>query len=280
MSMDNTLRRSIALWAISFIITVVAGVYQRVTGPSYPAHGRVALGGAEGPYTLARSHGGPTDHTVTIIAPDSAIHGTLEWRRHSSTDAWIATPMQRRDGSLAADLPHQPPAGKIQYRVRLASGNQEVVVPAEGSIVIRFKGDVPLLILILHITAMFSGMLLSTRTGLECFSTTPRYRSLAYSTIGFLLIGGAVLGPFVQWYAFNAFWTGWPAGTDLTDNKTAIALLSWILAAIAVNRSQIPKRWILAAAIITLAVYAIPHSMMGSELDYSSKAQGAAGSQR
>ena len=66
---------------------------------------------------------------------------------------------------------------------------------------------------------MFFGMLLSTRAGLEAYSTTPNYGRLILWTVALLTVGGLLLGPIVQKYAFDAFWTGWPFGTDLTDNK-------------------------------------------------------------
>ena len=43
-------------------------------------------------------------------------------------------------------------------------------------------------------------------------------------------LGGMLLGPFVQKYAFGEFWTGWPNGHDLTDNKTLIMWLVWAAA--------------------------------------------------
>ena len=41
-----------------------------------------------------------------------------------------------------------------------------------------------------------------------------------------------ILGPIVQYYAFGDLWTGIPFGWDLTDNKTLIALIFWILAVV------------------------------------------------
>jgi uncharacterized BrkB/YihY/UPF0761 family membrane protein len=84
-----------------------------------------------------------------------------------------------------------------------------------------------------------------------------------------LVVGGLVLGPIVQKYAFDAYWTGWPFGTDLTDNKTAAAFLSWLIVWRYVGRSKQPWKWVLGAAVVTLAVFLIPHSMFGSQLDYS-----------
>ena len=43
---------------------------------------------------------------------------------------------------------------------------------------------------------------------------------MTYTTVVLLFLGGIIMGPVIQKYAFGAFWTGWPFGHDLTDNKT------------------------------------------------------------
>ena len=128
-----------------------------------------------------------------------------------------------------ARLPHQPPAGKLMYRVILQQ-NMERVTLGGAPVLIRFKGEVPLAVLIVHVICMFGGMLFSTRAALEFFSPRPAYSRLILVTVILLSVGGLVLGPVVQKYAFDAYWTGWPFGTDLTDNKTAVAWLAWVLA--------------------------------------------------
>jgi hypothetical protein len=133
----------------------------------------------------------------------------------------------------------------------------------------RFKGAVPGWLLLPHILVMFSGMLFSTRTGLEVFRTGPRFGAFSLWTLLLLMLGGFLLGPAAQWYAFGHWWTGWPVGTDLTDNKTAIAILVWLAAALAARKSRRPSWWVAVAAVVTLAVFLVPHSMFGTELDYS-----------
>jgi hypothetical protein len=73
----------------------------------------------------------------------------------------------------------------------------------------------------------------------------------------------------VQKYAFGAYWTGWPVGTDLTDNKTAVAFLLWVLAVYKLWKDREKRGWALVAAIVLLLIYLIPHSMMGSEIDHT-----------
>jgi ABC-type uncharacterized transport system permease subunit len=100
-------------------------------------------------------------------------------------------------------------------------------------------------------------------------------RALAFWAFSSLTIGGFGLGMLVQHYAFGPYWTGIPFGWDMTDNKTLVAFLAWLVAVIAVwNKGKIMqqpgRKWfVLAAAVITLLAYLIPHSVMGSELDYS-----------
>jgi hypothetical protein len=90
-----------------------------------------------------------------------------------------------------------------------------------------------------------------------------------YTKITFvcLFIGGMILGPVVQKFAFGEYWTGVPFGFDLTDNKTLIGVLFWGLA-LAGNFKKPRYYLVILAALVLLAVYSIPHSAMGSELNY------------
>ena len=139
----------------------------------------------------------------------------------------------------------------------------------EEPVVIRFKGAVPAFVLWPHILFMFMAMLYSTRTGIEALRKGDKTKNYTLITLSLLTTGGMFLGPVVQKYAFGAFWTGWPFGHDLTDNKTLVAFLAWIVAYLLLRKSNTYRAWAIAAAVILLLVYLIPHSMFGSELDYN-----------
>jgi hypothetical protein len=259
------MKRTYHLWLLAFFITAGSAVFQRMTGPSYPKHYVTLLDGKAIEVVLERSHGGASDHPVTVTTNKAAIAGRVEWKRFNTDEPVVSVPMTMNDGVLTALLPQQPPAGKLQYTVFLTDGKQTF----SASTVIRFRGDVPSAVLIIHIAAMFIGMLLSARTGLEIFAKEPSVKRLTTLTFIVITFGGMVMGPLVLKYAFNEWWTGFPFGTDITDNKTLIAFLGWLSAIVAVHKSKDPKRWVLAAAIITLLVFLIPHSLWGTELDYS-----------
>ena len=264
----SAMKRSTLSWILSAAITVAAAWYQRATGPTHPLPGSYALGDRHQGYELPRSHTTGTDCVVAVPVPDTLARGILMWRHFPSSEAWRREVMVNSGGMLSTRLPDQPPAGHLEYAVMIQSGGSWAVLPSRETAVIRFKGEVPLLVLIPHILAMFLAMLLSTRTGLACFDGTAYVKPFIGWTIGFLVLGGFVLGPLVQRAAFGSYWTGWPAGSDLTDPKTLFALVLWLFAALAVWRFRNPRRWVAVAATALLLVYLIPHSALGSRLEY------------
>ncbi|MBN1825387.1 MAG: hypothetical protein JW958_03905 [Candidatus Eisenbacteria bacterium] len=263
--------RGLLLWAIAAAITVGAAGHQRATGPTYPLEEKVRLGSRETVVVFERSHGGPGDQTVEAAGLSRTAEGDLLWRRYPTDDPFESAPMTREGDRLVGRIPHQPPAGKIEYSLLLRDGSERVRAPADRTVVTRFKGAVPAAVLVPHILLMFVAMLFSNRTGVEAIRNGPRLAVYARITFLFLLAGGMILGPVVQKFAFGAFWTGVPLGFDLTDNKTLVAFLGWIAALAALRRRARSARWwVFAAALLLFAIYLIPHSMMGSELDWES----------
>jgi hypothetical protein len=257
------------LWLLAILITLTSAIYQRMTGPTYPVRGKVTLGDQKITYKLLRSEVTDRDAIIKLTVPDSAISGYFTYRRYRSNDDWLIIPLAREKELLTGYLPKQPAAGKIMYSVHLRRGTADVSLTGSQPIILRFKGAVPGWVLIPHILIIFFAMLLSNRTALEALDPTGQSKKYMLWTIGFFLVGGFILGPAVQKYAFNAWWTGIPFGFDLTDNKTLIAMLGWLWAWYQ-NRQQRHRRgWILFAAILMLAAYLIPHSIFGSELDYT-----------
>jgi hypothetical protein len=263
------MKRSVLFWGLAIIITLLSAGYQRKTGPTYPMHDKVSFDGSAVQYSFARSHGGDGDQPVILVAPDTMVSGRLFFRRFKAVEDFVPVPLMRSGDTLIGALPHQPPAGKLEYYVEISGRGKTMIVPEHQAVVTRFKGEVPPYVLAPHIILMFIAMLFSTRTGLEAFASGGRTGKLTIWTVVTLGIGGMILGPLVQRYAFGALWTGVPFGWDLTDNKTLIAFLGWLVAFIAQRNRRNSRYIIIAAAVLLLAVYLVPHSMHGSELDYT-----------
>jgi hypothetical protein len=267
--MKRIFRNPRLLWLAAFLLTIGSALYQRWSGPSYPVSGRMQTDGGEITWRLPRTWSTSSDAEIRVNSPDFEVAGFVEWKRYKTGEPFTRWMMDRVHPDLVFHLQRQPAAGKVIYRAGVIYAGQEILLNYGEPVVLRFKGDVPSGILIVHVIAMFTGMLLSTRAGLEAITATPRYGSLLFLTIFLLGVGGLIFGPIVQKYAFGAYWTGWPFGSDLTDNKTVVAVALWAVAAWSQRFSKRPHAWIAAAAMLTFVVFLIPHSVLGSELDYS-----------
>lgn len=256
------------LWAFAVIVTAFLLIYQRTTGPTYPLRGRVTLGGRTVALRLERSHGGAADQLVRIVVPDTALHGELRWRRFPSGDAWDTLALQRHGDTLAAALPHQPPAGKLAYQLRLTRRGERVIFP-DAPAITRFKGDISATLIVAHLICLFGGMILLTRAGLGAVAhdnSYPRHARLGLLVFG---LGAFLFGPWMQYQAFGEWWTGVPFGWDATDNKSLIAAVAWAVALWRLRGGRPARGAVMGAALVTLAAFLIPHSVLGSELDWA-----------
>lgn len=276
---------NIVLWITAFLLMVGAGVYQRLTGPTHPMRGSFEVAGEEVKYRLVRAAWTDEMARIELPAPPGVDGGVVTWRRYPTDEAWTEQPLARDGENWTASLPIQPAAGKLEYSVLLSVGDGEVRLPdaAVGQAVLRYRDPVPLGVLIPHIFFMFFAVMIAWRAGLGALFHPSGLRRLSWWAFGLFTVGGMILGPVVQKFAFGEYWTGIPFGWDLTDNKTLVMWLAWLVAAFVlewlarraeregegVERSPAGVRsLILVASVVTVFVYLIPHSVQGSELDY------------
>lgn len=262
--------KNFALWSLAFIITLSAAVYQKYTGPTYPKRVNVTVNDKQYKLKLIRTLALDETSEVKLKISDPSIKAKIYFKRFRSNDEYqvadfIYTSEPKKE-EYSAVVPQQPAAGKLQYYVEISDSKDTKTYLKENPVVIRFKGGVPAYILIPHILCMFIAMLFSTLAGLMAAVKFPLYKKYALWTLILFVAGGFILGPIVQNYAFGELWTGIPFGWDLTDNKTLIALVFWVLAVI-MNRKKERPFYTILAAIILLLVFSIPHSLFGSELN-------------
>ena len=260
------------LWTLAFVITVVAAIYQRHTGPTYPMELNIDLNNKTWDLKLVRSLALDEKSEVKLNITDTTVRARLYFKRLNSNEDYQFADFNYRSEPkkecFYAAVPQQPPAGKLQYYFEIDDTKGSHTFLKDSPVVIRFKGGVPIFILLPHILFMFVAMLFSTLAGLMAVIKFPQYKKYGILTLILFAIGGMILGPIVQYYAFGDLWTGIPFGWDLTDNKTLIALIFWILAVV-MNRKHEKPLYTVLAAVVLLLVFSIPHSLFGSQLDYS-----------
>jgi hypothetical protein len=261
--------KKIFFWTLTVLITLFTVVYQRLTGPTHPKKFQVEMDGKHYKYKLPTSSNGTTNCEVKIDIPDVAVTGHIIFKRYRVNESPDTITFNREGNSLIAMLPGQPAAGKLEYRIELFKSGKHLQIINDQHVVIRFKESVPAYVLIPHILFIFTAMLLSTLAGFFAAGNIPSYKFYTGLTLILFMLGGMLLGPIVQKFAFGEFWTGFPFGKDFTDNKTLIAFGFWIIAWIG-NRRADRRYLVILAAIMNLTIGLIPHSTGGSELDYSS----------
>lgn len=261
--------KSFLLWSLTVIVTLSSVIYQRLTGPTHPLRGRIQVNDTSIKYRFLRNYNTTSDAPVKIVVPDQKVKGEMQWKRYKSHDEWHLVSLERHGDTLMAWLPKQPSAGKVMYRVTLHDEMEKRYPLSTEPVILRFKDPVPAFILFPHVIIMFISMLLGVRAGLEALGKGQNaYRFTLWATV-LLFIGGLILGPLVQKYAFGAYWTGWPFGHDLTDNKTLLSFIFWGIALWVGRKPGKGRIWIIIAAVVQLLIYLIPHSVLGSEIDYT-----------
>jgi hypothetical protein len=233
-------------------------------------------------FKFLRSETIGTGLKVMLLDPvPQGVTGHVTYRRYKSNDDWSTIPMEPgsftfvRRGKIQSltgvgvELPSlQERAGKYEYFAYIHDGQGKAVsVTGDKPIYARYKAHVPFWALIVHIVVIFASMTVAIRTTLEAM-VDGNYKWMLWATIASLLLGGFVLGPIVQWYAFGVWWSGVPYGYDWTDNKVLVLLVFWLLAAFRNRGDSRCRWWVYQAGLVTLVVYFIPHSLFGSEYDY------------
>lgn len=260
--------KKILIWSLALIITLGAAIYQRKTGPTYPKSYKIKIGDQVYKGKLLRTHAGEIECLIEVPIDDKEIIGFINYKRYKTNDPYKKIKLVQYHNELCGVLPHQPPAGKLQYFIELTKNKKTYYISKEEPTVIRFRGDVPAFVIIPHVLLIFLAMFFSSLSGLYILFKQENYRKYVNWAFFTMLIGGFVFGPLMQKYAFGEFWTGIPFGFDLTDNKTLFAFLFWIWAYLA-NRKKASPVPVLVACVMTLVIFSIPHSFMGSELDYT-----------
>lgn len=275
--------RNLRYWVLAVIITLSAVIYQRMIGPTNPKRVKFELSGKE--YSTKFTRSMETSITLKeakgdynllskktnmkIVIPDSPenMEVFVFYHRYPGNDTIQQTKAIKSGNKYSVQLPAQPPAGKIAFFVEVKDGVNSTTIGLKENIIVRFRNSVPAWALIPHVFLMFFAMLLSNFTGILAFTKSDKVNKYALLVVIMLGLGGLIFGPIVQKYSFGAFWTGWPFGGDLTDNKTLVAFVLWLVALLGIRKKS--RLWLcIAAAVIMLLIYSIPHSTAGSEYNY------------
>jgi hypothetical protein len=199
------------------------------------------------------------------------------------------SPEQGEENVFRATIPVHPKGLKAWYHLEAArTGEGEgvaVTLPEKSSdqvkpIRLKFEGEVPAYIVIPHVLAIFSAIFFAVLTLMSAIDvkkgrgTLNKSVKLCGVTVLLLLIGFLPLGWAMNHFAFGVLWEAFPFGRDVTDNKSQIMLLFWLVTLFMVKgtlwgkgerKNLVSDRGystlVVVSFVATVIILAIPHSL-------------------
>ncbi|MBE9491098.1 MAG: hypothetical protein IMY67_12440, partial [Bacteroidetes bacterium] len=107
--------KGIILWIVAMIFTLGIAVYQRTTGPTYPASGVIEFNNHKIDYKLLRSANSDAPATIKLDDIPQRIEAVLHYRRFKTDEPLKQVDFMQQETDLIALLPAEPPAGKLEY---------------------------------------------------------------------------------------------------------------------------------------------------------------------
>lgn len=187
------------------------------------------------------------------------------------------------DGMWRAALPEFEKGTKIYYALELLQGGGTVArIPEENVsfLFIKYKGKVSAVVLTLHILFMFASFYFMVQSLWSAIGILAgrAWKAEAVRHARWVLIssfiGGWPLGFILNYQAFGVVWEGFPFGYDVTDNKTQIMFVFWLVSLLLVRGSFLGRgeerdtlgargfaSALILSFIVSLLLFIVPHSL-------------------
>jgi hypothetical protein len=112
---------SIILWIIVFVLTLLIAYFQYITGPTHPISSTEHLNGE----IVRSSDNSSKNISISIRTKKKDTRALLSLRRLNSNDKWEEKEMKRDGYRLITEIPTQPCAGKIEYKIKVVYNNRD-----------------------------------------------------------------------------------------------------------------------------------------------------------
>ena len=190
------------------------------------------------------------------------------------------------DGIWSARLPMGKKGDRLEYGIRITQmtlldgGSSSTATSDTGNYLIKYKGEVSVTVLALHILCMFAAFFFIVEAVLGAsamlFMGEEKEFTVAQTrwVLLFTFIGGVPLGFVLNRQRFGPIWEAFPFGIDITDNKTQLIIIVWIIIAALSWKSFMCRRTgrdaigpgafaaaVIIASVISLFLYLVPHSL-------------------
>lgn len=267
---------------IGLLLTVVLLGLARRLSTRRPRDVGLLEPGLSGLHTTVTEQVGPGEPSIRLKLepPDGGTPYILFETGGAGSGEIAMNPMQA--GEWAARLPDLGKGGRLRYAIRVVrkDGGVTRLPSGDGYFLIKFKGNVSPIVLALHIAAMFGAfyfMFQCLMGAVQILRGAEGKRGTVKSmrwVLALSFLGGWPLGFILNYQAFGPLWEGIPFGWDITDNKTQIMFILWLVCGVLVSGSFFgwkedkdiigPRGLaiaVLVSFVVSLVLYLVPHSI-------------------
>ena len=244
---------------------------------------------------LIDHHTVPKQMGDEIPVMSAKVEGASEVRlvyRIGEDGQYQSVTMSRRaeeENVFEASIPLHPKGMKAWYYLEAVDqcqdGQVKVTLPEPNSGQIKpirhkFEGEVPAYIIVPHILSIFAAIFFATLTLFSAIDlkrgkgSLKRSVRLCLATLILLFVGFIPFGWAMNYFAFGVLWEAFPFGRDVTDNKSQIMFLFWLVTLITVKgtlwgkgegKNLITHRGystlVIVSFVATMIILAVPHSL-------------------
>jgi hypothetical protein len=229
---------------------------------------------------------GPGEPEIILqVAPPAEIDAAV-LHRVQGTEAFDTVGMSAiSSGVWSARLPAGEKGDRREYGFEISMAEESgagtsVATSHSGYYLIKYKGEVSVTVLVLHVLCMFAAFFFIVEAIIGAFAMLI-YKDDKEFTVAqtrwvllFTFLGGVPLGMVLNRQRFGPLWEAVPFGTDITDNKTQIIIIFWLIIAALSWKSFACRRTgrdaigpgafataVIIASVLSLFLYLVPHSL-------------------
>jgi hypothetical protein len=227
---------------------------------------------------------GPGQPTLIVrVEPAQRLGIVVRWITPHSAEVKARSLVLVTPDTYAVHLPDLGKGARMRYWIAATNVEQtKARIPEDPDklVLLKYKERASQPVVVAHVAFMFGAFFCMVMSlfgairilrGLEGKRSTIR---AARWVLVFSFIGACPLGLLLNYQTFGVLWEGYPFGRDITDNKTQVMFVLWLVCLLLVRGSFVGGgeekdrlgarafAWaIVASFILSLALFILPHSI-------------------
>jgi hypothetical protein len=268
------------------LITLVIFVVAKKISMNRPSEVNWTGGGVTATHMTVYEQVGPGQPEIILqVKPPTEIDASVLYRVPGVEPFDTVGMAEISSGVWSARLPEKEKGDRLEYgfiisQTETSDTGTAVATSMNGCYLIKYKGEVSETVLVLHVLCMFAAFFFIVEAILGAFAMLFKGEEKEFTVaqtrwvLLFTFLGGMPLGFVLNRQRFGPIWEAFPFGTDITDNKTQLVIIFWIIIAALSWKSFACRRTgqdaigpaayataVVIASVLSLFLYLVPHSL-------------------